>query len=68
MRKLLFVLLFAASFVIAQSPIPFASLNNTIELSVRNSSALQLTNVKVAATGLPVGKREFHRRKMLLVR
>ena len=53
MQKLLFALLFAATSAIAQSPIPFASSNNSIELSVRNSSLLALTNVKVAATGLP---------------
>lgn len=53
MRKYLLALLLIASSAIAQSPIPFASSNNSIELSVRNSSLLALTNVKVSAAGLP---------------
>ena len=53
MRNILALQICLAVSVCAQTPVPFASSNNSIELSVRNSSLLALSNVKVAAAGLP---------------
>ena len=53
MKTLLSILLCAASIVLAQHSIPFASANNTIELSVANTSTVSTSNVVVAVASAP---------------
>jgi hypothetical protein len=41
------------NFAFSQHPLPFESKDNTIELSVRNTSAIAASGVKVVATNIP---------------
>jgi hypothetical protein len=45
--------LFSFNFTLSQHPLPFESKDNTIELSVRNTSAVAASGIKVVATNIP---------------
>jgi hypothetical protein len=49
----LFFSLFIFNFALSQHQLPFASKDNTIELSVRNASTVAVSNVRVEAGDLP---------------
>ena len=64
MKKLILLLIAGISIGLCQHSIPFASTNNTIELSVANTSTVNTSNVVVAVTSAPewlnIGNRKLN--------